>query len=282
MSNSKSKSPSTDSARLKRYLTWFALVAIFSIACWFLSQWQFARRAQVVASNNLVINNYDQTPTAFADLVKNLDAFEPELEWRPVSLHGKYIANASWLIRNRPMDGNPGFLQLAAFRTDAGRIVFIDRGWLPTGDLHDRPDHIPALPLGTETLVGRLRAAEPKLDRGAPKGELPSIDTRAATSELPTAVSDLKVYTAGYIRLTSESPKFDRGTELPKPELDEGNHLSYALQWLLFALMAIAAVVWAIRQERLAIEIAAGRAKPKPVRRKVGQADDDAEDLFLL
>ncbi len=270
------------SARLKRYATWLVLVAVFSVACWFLSQWQFARRAEVVASNNLVINNYDQKPVQFSGLVKNLDAFEPKLEWRPVSVHGHYLANASWLIRNRPMDGNPGFLQLAAFRTDAGEIIYIDRGWLPTGDLQDRPDHVPAVPQFAETLVGRLRAAEPKLDRGAPTGELPSIDTRQATSELPSGVSDQMVYTAGYLRLTSESPKADRGIELPKPELDEGNHLSYALQWLLFALMAIGAVAWAIRQERLAIAIAAGRAEPKTPRRKVGQADDEAEDLLLL
>lgn len=271
-----------NSARLKRYATWVALVAVFSTACWFLSQWQFARRAQVVASNNLVINNYDQKPVAFSATVTNLDSFEPKLEWRPVSVHGHYLVNATWLVRNRPMDGNPGFLQLAAFRTDAGEIIFIDRGWLPTGDLQDRPDHVPAVPTGAETLVGRLRAAEPKLDRTAPVGELPSIDTRQATSELPNGVSDLRVYTAGYLRLTTESPKADRGTELPKPELDEGNHLSYAFQWLLFALMAIGAVVWAIKQERLAIEIEAGRKTKPAARRKVGDDDNAAEDLLLL
>jgi cytochrome oxidase assembly protein ShyY1 len=270
-----------NSSRLKRYVTWVALVAVFSIACWFLSQWQFARRAQVVASNNLVINNYDQKPAPFSSIVTNFDSFEPKLEWRPVSVHGKYLSNASWLVRNRPMDGNPGFLQLAAFRTDTGEILYIDRGWLPTGDLQDRPDHVPAVPLGAETLVGRLRAAEPKLDRTAPEGELPSIDTRQATSELPSQVSSRLVYTAGYLRLTSENPQADRGTELPKPELDEGNHLSYAFQWLLFALMAIGAVLWAIKQERLALDIDAGRKTKPPARRKVGDDDNEAEDLLM-
>ncbi len=33
------------------------------------------------------------------------------------------------------------------------------------------------------------------------------------------------------------------------PELSERNHLSYAIQWIIFALMAIAALVWFIRED---------------------------------
>jgi len=32
--------------------------------------------------------------------------------------------------------------------------------------------------------------------------------------------------------------------------LDEGNHLSYAVQWIIFAVMGFFALFWAIRQEQ--------------------------------
>ena len=49
--------------------------------------------------------------------------------------------------------------------------------------------------------------------------------------------------------MSTESVSGEAGKALPKPQLDEGNHLSYALQWILFAIMAAAALVWAIRKE---------------------------------
>ena len=38
-------------------------------------------------------------------------------------------------------------------------------------------------------------------------------------------------------------------TALPKPALDEGPHLSYAFQWLVFAILGFVALAWAVRQE---------------------------------
>jgi cytochrome oxidase assembly protein ShyY1 len=72
----------------------------------------------------------------------------------------------------------------------------------------------------------------------------------------------------------SEFPKV-----LSKPELTEGNHLSYALQWILFALMAFAALWWAIKQEVEARKIAADPSYRPKVRKRVGDADKAAEDL---
>jgi hypothetical protein len=49
----------------------------------------------------------------------------------------------------------------------------------------------------------------------------------------------------------SESPGEPSSPQpLRKPILDEGNHLSYAVQWIMFALMGFFALFWAIRQEK--------------------------------
>jgi cytochrome oxidase assembly protein ShyY1 len=84
------------------------------------------------------------------------------------------------------------------------------------------------------------------------------------------------IFTKVYARMAGEeliptaTPK-----ALAKPELDEGNHLSYALQWIMFALMAVAALIWGIKKEREA----RGISKPTFKKRKViGQVDAEVED----
>jgi hypothetical protein len=66
------------------------------------------------------------------------------------------------------------------------------------------------------------------------------------------------------------------------PELTEGNHLSYALQWILFALMSMLALVWGVRQEREFRKIATDPTYiPKKRRKQLGDEDKAVEDALL-
>jgi hypothetical protein len=69
---------------------------------------------------------------------------------------------------------------------------------------------------------------------------------------------------------------------LSRPQLTEGNHLSYALQWIVFALMAFMALVWAVRQEIRFKKMAADPNYRPKSRKKVGDDDNAAEDLIIL
>jgi cytochrome oxidase assembly protein ShyY1 len=61
----------------------------------------------------------------------------------------------------------------------------------------------------------------------------------------------MEVETDFYLRLVSEAPPESSYPQpLTRPLLDEGNHLSYAVQWVIFAVMGFFALFWAIRQER--------------------------------
>jgi len=53
----------------KRWLVWAALVLVFAVACSFLSNWQFNRRAEALAKIQSVATNFDQAPVALDDLV---------------------------------------------------------------------------------------------------------------------------------------------------------------------------------------------------------------------
>jgi cytochrome oxidase assembly protein ShyY1 len=135
---------------------------------------------------------------------------------------------------------------LVAFKSDAGPVIWVERGWLPTGSKSDSPDDIPVVDNLPRELTLRLRPAEPTLDRTAPTGQLSSIDLETAS----LALVDRETYQQAYGRLVNESPELPTGQLIGKPELSEGNHLSYAMQWILFGLMALGAVAWTLSQER--------------------------------
>ena len=157
-------------------------------------------------------------------------------------------------------------MQLVAFRTNEGSVIWVERGWLATGSSTDTPDDVPQLDDVSRTLQLRLRPSEPDLDRTAPEGQLSSIYLDEISSTLGE-----DVYIQAYGRLISESPSLQTGKQIPKPILSEGNHLSYALQWILFGLMAIGAVLWTLSQERRR------KAGLPPRKLRILNRDKDAE-----
>lgn len=258
----------------KRWLVWALLVSVFAVACFFLSQWQFSRRAEAVAKIQSVAANYDQSPVAL-DQVAQINYFDVKNEWRPVTLQGAFLPDKAVLVRNRPYNGSPGFLQVVPFKLTSGEVVAVETGWLPTGSDNDAPTAIPLPPVEPQEIIGRVRPAEPTFNRDAPDGQLATVNVSALVTKEHLAGA---VYIASYVRLADSYSNAEFPKVLPKPELDEGNHLSYALQWILFALMAFAALVWAIRQENQVRKMKLDpNFKPK-VRKKVGDADKAAED----
>ena len=258
--------------QLLRWLSWIGLVAVFSTACWFLSQWQFSRQVEVSAHNQIVEQNYDKSPVSIDKILNVSDSWNPELEYLPVKMSGHYTSN-TLLVRNRPYDGNPGFLQLASFETDSGNYFWVERGWLPTGNKQDAPDAIPMVDSKQREIIVRLRKTESKSDRTAPAGQLPNIDLVLASNNLDGS----QTFTQAYGRLVTETNPLPRGVDMGKPELSEGNHLSYALQWIVFALMSIGAVMWNISQDR---RRTAG-LEPRKLKSLTRDKDAEAEDKLL-
>jgi cytochrome oxidase assembly protein ShyY1 len=231
---------------VRTWLGWLFLVVAFTAACIFLSKWQFERQAEVVETNSRIAASYEAEPVALEELITTENSWDTFLEFRSVLVTGQYIPEQSYLVRNRPYNAYPGFLQLVAFKTDGGSIIWVERGWLPTGSKSDSPDDVPQVDSTQRQITLRLRPTEPTLDRTAPAGQLSSIDLK--TVSLSLLGED--VYTQAYGRLITEYPELPGGQQIGKPELSEGNHLSYAMQWILFGLMAIGAVLWTISQER--------------------------------
>jgi cytochrome oxidase assembly protein ShyY1 len=268
----------------RRWFTYLGLAVVFAIACAFLSHWQFGRNAQTLAANTVVNRNYNAPAVAVSSLLPSKSSYAAAAEWRRVTLTGRYLASKQLLVRDRVLGDDPGFEVLVPFRETDGDIFIVDRGWVAIGTKQTDPDYIPPAPTGRETVVARLQQSETVLPgRVAPSGQISEIN-------LPTVVRMTglnKVYTGAYGLLQSESPKpANRPIAAARPVLDNGPFLSYAFQWILFALAGFAGLVWALRQEYLVrnaddpveIERAAERARKARLR---APTDADIEDAQI-
>jgi cytochrome oxidase assembly protein ShyY1 len=266
-------------ALTRRWAGYLALTVVFAVVCSLLGMWQFSRRAEARAEIARIDANYDAAPEPVGAVLPTLDAFDESLKWRPVELQGVYLPDEELLVRNRPLGGRPGFEVLTPLLQADGTVFIVDRGWIPTGEEQDAPDAVPAAPAGPVTVVARLRAGEPTL---------PGRTTVEGSGEIPTVnlpqiegLVDGAVYTGAYGLVASEAPK-PATAPVPsaRPARDEGPHLSYALQWYVFGLLAFVGLGRALLQEYRDVnaedpderERAAERA-----RRRAARAPDDAE-----
>jgi cytochrome oxidase assembly protein ShyY1 len=168
---------------------------------------------------------------------------------------------------------------LVPLRAASGAVLLVDRGWLPTGATGEAPDAVPAPPEGRVEVVARLRPPEPAQDRSAPQGQVHTIDTTAIARTLGT--DDLVL--GAYGVLDGEQPSASPApVALPRPVVDEGPHLSYSLQWFVFAAGVFVGYGVLARRTAQDLREAAGSA-PVPVARPAGRRPtaEEEEDALL-
>jgi len=253
-----------------------AVAIVFAIVCAFLSNWQFARNDGKETQIRLVEANYDAAPVPLGDLLARGATLAEEDQWRPVELRGAYEPEKQLLVRNRPHGGTSAFEVLVPFRTDDGRVFIVNRGWVAPGE-GQTPDSVPAAPAGDVTAIVRLRPGEPlpPSGRGAPEGQVPSINLPSVAEK----IGEGEVDTGAYGELVREEPEpAARPHAFDAPSEDPGPHLSYAIQWILFAVMGFVFIGYIIRTEIVKHrEEAAGRPPRGPRRRRDrDMADEDA------
>jgi cytochrome oxidase assembly protein ShyY1 len=259
----------------KRWVAWLLLAVVFAIACGFLSNWQFSRRTEALHKMSQLAANYDRDPVELAST-----NFHGGDEWLPIKLTGHYLPENTLLVRNRPLNGDPGYLELIPFQREDGLVVAIQAGWLPADDRLNPPKVFPKPTSETQTIWGRIRPSEPTLDRDAPIGQIATINLEAFAKKV--GIKDRAV-TEFYLSLGETNfAKAGLPKLLSRPQLDEGNHLSYAMQWIIFAVLAFMALVWAVRQEIRFKRMAADPTYRPKVRKQVGDEDKAAEDIILL
>jgi cytochrome oxidase assembly protein ShyY1 len=267
----------------KRWFGYLAVAVIFAVVCVLLSNWQVSRLEEKKLENSRVLDNYENDPIPLTEALPSPESWQDDLEWTPVVMTGSYLEDEQVLVRNRPRNGQPGFEVLTPLQLTDGSVFVVDRGWLPTGNAQDLPDVVPAAPTGQVTVTVRLKPGEPALaGRSAAEGQIATVELSQFDDRI-----DAPVYTGAYGLLASETPPPAQDRPLPafKPELDEGSHLSYALQWIVFGLLGFAFLGYAIREEYRHLNAddpaEQARAAERERKRVAKRSDADVEDDLL-
>lgn len=193
-----------------------------------LSFWQLDRHDERRERNAVIAARADGPPVDVLGV--DLDTGE----FRRVTATGTFDADGEVLIRNRSLQGTVGFHVVTPLDLADGRSVLVNRGWIPT-DLERRP---PGPPPGTVTVEGILLASQ---RRGL--GPRDAVDGRLAILNR-VDVARIQQQTRRPLIplwLSQTAPPAEGAGGYPirldPPARDAGPHLSYAGQWLLFALV---------------------------------------------
>lgn len=274
--------------RSRRWFGYYAIFIIFAVACTLFGNWQFDRRAEARAEIDRIDANYDQVPVPIGDVIGSLDEFDVDRhKWLPVTVTGEYIGD-TYLVRGRPGPGGVGTLLINALSTPDG-VLFVDRGWIPVtaGEVSSGEvnlDELPEPPRGQVNAEVRLRGSEPAIPGRVADGRTIGSIEAEGLAELTGFQGE--AYTGVYGELIVESPAAERGEIPQRPERDEGPHLSYALQWYVFIVIAGFGLVYAARREFRTLNSDSEAVHAQDQRRAArnrrrGPSDADEEDAWI-
>ncbi len=218
-------------------LVFVAIALMISLAFWQLRRLD-ARRA----FNDTVTERIDQAPVPFDDLLPEAIAEPTAVEWRQVTVSGDYLADQIvWF--NRSQDGLAGSNVLTAL-VDGQSTVVINRGFVVLGD------DVPDAPSGAVEVLGRIRVPQGRQlgeltdNTDGPLSEVRRVDLERLDAQLPGELAPVYLDLIGSIpNITASDP-----VPVPPPTLDEGPHLSYAVQWFIFSTAVLLGWVLAIRR----------------------------------
>ncbi len=179
--------------------------------------------------------NEDRPPAPVDDVLSPGRAVPDDAEWRVITATGTYDAVDTVIVRYRTRDGSSGVDSVVPLVTGDGTALLVDRGWLPTqGSDIPAPADVPAPPEGEVTITGWVRA-----DGTGDSIAVDDQSTRAISSVAIGEALDREVY-GGFVELRSEDPEPEEPLEpVELPELDNGPHFFYGLQWWFFGVLAI-------------------------------------------
>ena len=155
---------------------------------------------------------------------------------RSVTAEGRYDNAHDVVLRGREYDGVPGVEIVSPLVLGNGKsAVLVDRGFLPSPDAV-RVDADSFREPGTQRVAGFLLPIPS--GSGAPmQHEGRTTWSRLDLVALRTALP-YQIYPYFILQLPDSTlPRFPR--RRPPPALDDGPHLSYAIQWFSFALIAL-------------------------------------------
>jgi len=224
-----------------RWTLLIVFVAALGTAFVNLGEWQLDRLQQRQERNVSTLANekrpvvpYEQ---AFDHRIVDAD------QWQRVEARGTFDADHQFLLRYRHNGGANGYEVVTPLRTATGAVL-VDRGFVSLDQGEEIPAVAPAPPSGPVTVVGHVRRNERgRSSASRPvNGQMRLISSDAIGATLPYPVVN------GYLGLlTVDPPQTGELQRVELPEISDGPHFWYAVQWFMFTGIGLAGVVVFIR-----------------------------------
>jgi cytochrome oxidase assembly protein ShyY1 len=240
-----------------RWLGSAAIAVAASVVMVFLGNWQLSRYHERSGINARIDAAAAGSPTPLGDVLPRPTTAgtagprpPADAAWAKVTVTGRYDTAHEILARGRTVDGAVGFEIVTPLLLDDGTAVLVDRGWVPPaeGGAIAAPV-VPAAPTGTVTVVGQVHLSESRpspLERRDGRIDTRRIAVPHLAPELP-----YPVYGA-YVLLTEQTPAADPlFKQIPIGHENAWQNGGYAVQWWMFAVMALIAFGWQARKEAL-------------------------------
>ena len=219
------------------------LVATVIVGCVIAGQWQLDRLQQARDNNQRLEQRLAQETVALEDLVDPSadEVDEAALEFLPVEVSGTYRPEEEVLQRNQSYQGQTGFHVLTPLELESGAVVLVRRGWVPSS-VDEPGTDLTEAPAGVTTVTGVL---ERPVDQPGFGANDPDEGVLERVFHTDTARLDRQVEGSLFPMVLRIDTELDNPTrdQLPfpvgTPELDEGSHLSYTVQWHSFAVIGL-------------------------------------------
>ncbi len=226
-----------------KWIAFHLLVIMLVVLMVNLSFWQFRRLDERQHFNDQVGTRTTQPVVPFSEVVPAAATQPDAVEWRTVTASGTYLADAQVIVINRSQAGAAGYAVITPLQMGDGRLLLVNRGFMV------ETQSVPAPPSGTVDVTGRIRRSERRVfgQTSDPSGgvltELQRIDIDRLAQQMPSPTAQV------YLDLLSSTPSQGNApAPVPKPDLSDGPHLSYAVQWLIFSMLAIVGWMLAVRR----------------------------------
>jgi len=239
---------------------WIALTLVFLLALPAfdaLSQWQWRRLHQRQQYNVQIEKAQSLPPIGEANLVhrtlntgqRDTYSFPKSAQWRAIQVTGTWDTTLQVLVRKKSLESDLGFWVVTPLVTSDGHRILINRGWTAATQGALESPKLSQPPSGPVEVAGRVQIVKPRQNRQPQDLPAGQVDTIVPTEIAPGN----PVVTNAYVEMTASRPNSltSELRELPGPEITEGPHRSYALQWIFFAIMTVIGWGVLVRNEYL-------------------------------
>ncbi len=217
------------------------VAVVVAATCVALGLWQLRRLEERRRLNAEILEQRSATPLTIGDVSSGAGA-DP---YRPAVARGTYDVEREVLVYGRSLDGEAGHLVVTPLVLDDGGAILVIRGWVPFA-MQTAPVRAALPPTGEVEVSGSLAPDEGDGTSAPDEGVIGSLDVGGIASTITDDVFPLP------LQLARQTPAQSGPlpTPVPMPELSEGPHLSYAIQWFCFAAVAVVGGVILLRRDR--------------------------------